>query len=272
MVIQELVGRRCSYNHPNASVQEFEMDNTIRLGLSITIMILCLAFATFTVSDSHIGGAVGHGKDDKSINNPLPSGVQSSNGLLETNQMGSKVPTSEELTEIFEQARKMGSYITSKAPERKSERQGEPQSSQRKESLAGGFDLILAQSPALLNEETDRRLEIALFGPEWSALFFDVLGCPRPDPYLPEDGTDTWKARRDLKFQRAISDYPMLGRMSDLYTDIWYSPEDVKRLREECVAVESGTKDPTALEGLRKLILACDKALASGLGLFLVSD
>ena len=205
----------------------------------------------------------------------LPA-MRASNEISEIRpQMGNKHPSDLELSKIVEEAQEMGSYRTLDSPEFKIKAETERQPSQLKtggKSLGGGYDLILVRDHTLLNEQTNRRLETAFYGSEWSALFFDVLGCPKPRPYLPEDDIDAWMEKRKLNFQLAIPDYPLLARMVDPYSDVWYLPQEVPDLRSECVTITARTKDPTALEGLHKLIFACDKSLETGLGLFLVSD
>ncbi len=81
-------------------------------------------------------------------------------------------------------------------------------------------------------------------------MFFDVLKCPEDDPYIPgEDITESTERFR-IKFQRHLSDYPMLGRMWEFYNDAWYAPEEIDRLREECLKVQASTANSLALEGL----------------------
>jgi hypothetical protein len=247
------------------------MSNKLRLGRPSAIYFVSVILLVFSTSDGKKAGLC-----VTQLNEGLPVKVVPSNQLPETmHQMVNKIPTQDELNKMFEEAKNMGAYIVRKPLQHESKMQTERQPFRMKpseESLGGGFNLILAIDPVELNERTDRRLEEALYGGEWSALFFDVLGCPRPRPYVPEEDINEWMEERRLNFQRAIPDYPMLGRILDPYSDVWYSQQEVQQLRSECMTVQSRTKDTSASQGLRKLILACDKALESGLGLLLVGD
>lgn len=118
----------------------------------------------------------------------------------------------------------------------------------------------------------DRYLNMYLDGPEWEALFFDVLRCPEPEPYVKGEDLRQYEHRFWLKFQQAIPAFPMLARLWDTYQDVGYSPEEVGRLREECREVAARTDNPRAAEGLGKLIRASEEALTARKGLFLVSD
>jgi hypothetical protein len=123
------------------------------------------------------------------------------------------------------------------------------------------------------DESTDRHPGIPDLGENnWSALYFDVLGCPESDLPAPgEDMAEYWERVR-LKFQQAIPAYPMLGRIWDFYNDAWYAPEEVGQLQSECLKVQTNTANQTALEGLGLLLRACDEVSADKLGIFLAAD
>ena len=136
-----------------------------------------------------------------------------------------------------------------------------------------GLGFVFTRKLEGWDESTDRHPDIPDLGADnWSALFFDVLGCPESDsPVSGEDMTEYWERTR-LKFQRAIPDYPMLGRIWDFYNDAWYAPEEVGQLQSECLKVQANTSNQTALEGLGLLLRACDEASADKLGIFLAAD
>lgn len=79
-----------------------------------------------------------------------------------------------------------------------------------------------------------------------------------------EDVNEHCERNRRL-FQQSIPNYPMLGRIFDMYEDYVFTPEEVERLREECLRVKSFTSNPAADLGLRKLIyarlVACNRPL-----------
>jgi hypothetical protein len=120
--------------------------------------------------------------------------------------------------------------------------------------------------------EDGRFLEIG-FGPyDWESLFLDVLNCPAIESRAEGESYVEHLERYRKKFQHAIPNYPMLGRIWDIYEDVSYTPGEVKQLHEECLRVKTYTSHPDALRALRKLIFACDEALKVGQGLFLASD
>ena len=105
-------------------------------------------------------------------------------------------------------------------------------------------------------------------------LFYGVFSCPSAsdEPLLPGETEEEWEERFSRKFQQSIPDYPMLGRLWDLFMYASYKPEEVNRLRDECLKVKDSTSNEKALGGLAKLVKACDEALKRGYGLLLVPD
>jgi len=53
----------------------------------------------------------------------------------------------------------------------------------------------------------------------------------------------------------------MLGRINYIFEDYVFTPEEVEKLREECLKLTSDTSNLEADLALRKLIYACDEAL-----------
>jgi hypothetical protein len=137
----------------------------------------------------------------------------------------------------------------------------------------GRQQLIVKRQPTGdWNEITDRRLPLFFEGPEWSALFHDVLHANDRDPLVPGEAIDKWSERQRTRFQNSILEYPMLGRIWDTYIDVHYQPGEVSQLRDECLRVKSSTSNSIAISGLDKLIAACDDALKDRLGLSLLSE
>lgn len=140
-------------------------------------------------------------------------------------------------------------------------------------TVSGNQSFILMHDPeGPWNYSTDQLLNIALEGTEWSALFYKVLGCPFPSPFVLGDNINETRKRYEFEFQQAIPDYPMLGRIWDTYIDVRYKQDEIEQLRNECVKVRAATSDQLALEGLSKLIYACDEALRLKLGLYIACD
>jgi hypothetical protein len=206
--------------------------------------------------------------------------------------MDDEIVTPEELAEMLEDLKREGAYVVGDIPrggveadlfhENLRQQLLDAEAARTKEAgpPAGagsgnlGIILKLNPSPGAWNPSTDRHLEMDLEGPEWEALFYDVLGCPKAVGDLTNRGTDV-QAQMEaykLKFQGAIPDYPMLGRIWDTYIDVGYSPDEIEQLRAECINVKLGTSNSQALAGLDKLIYACGEARKLGLGLYFVSD
>lgn len=144
--------------------------------------------------------------------------------------------------------------------------------------IAGNLSIYVLRDPSFsafsqgLSGE-DRFLDTQLSGNEWGAIFLKVLGCPDVSdmPRLPNEDTAEWQKRYSLKFQQAIPDYPMLGRIWDLYIYVSYKPEEINQLRAECLKVWANSNEK-ALSGLAKLIEACDEALKIDSGLLFAPD
>lgn len=141
------------------------------------------------------------------------------------------------------------------------------------------LDIYLVHNPDIWNRQpldgergTDERLEYQ----EWEAIFFtELMGfCP----YVSRSEmleAENRGLRRDLyqqRFQEAIPEYPLLGRMWDMYVDAFYKPEEVDSLLQECLKVKAKTKNTLALKGLDKLICGCIEASESKLALYLACD
>ena len=109
-------------------------------------------------------------------------------------------------------------------------------------------------------------------GPQWESLFYKVLGCPIPNFGIPNEDVDEANNHYRIKFQNHLRQYPMLGRIWDIYEGVNYLPKEVCRFRDECLEVRASTANPCALDGLNILIQACDKAKELGYGLVFESD
>jgi hypothetical protein len=134
-----------------------------------------------------------------------------------------------------------------------------------------GLDFLLMRNPDDWNESTDRQTNLAVDYASWEALFFKVLDCPDTE-FVEGANSETWREYWEEKFREAIPDYPMLGRISDFFRDVWYAPEELTQLRNECQSVLNKTSDEDARRGLNALIAGCDEAQQFGLGLFLGAD
>ncbi len=109
---------------------------------------------------------------------------------------------------------------------------------------------------------------------EWEAIFFITLMnyCPMYEHYVEGQDLNELSERDRIRFQQAIPEYPLLGRMWDMYVDAKYKPEEVVKLREECFKVQAMAENTDALKGLDKLLQFCDEAEKKKLGIFLACD
>lgn len=104
-----------------------------------------------------------------------------------------------------------------------------------------------------------RRCRIALF----------ILAAPlRLKKYSPDEDLDEEDEKFRIEFQRAIPEYPMLGRIWDTYINTDFKPEEVRELRDECLRVQlAAAPNAVASEGVRKIIDSCDRAINQGASL-----
>ena len=137
----------------------------------------------------------------------------------------------------------------------------------------GAFDIVVRENLSQLNEKTDHRLGFGLHSAEWSSLFFRVLGCPLAEPYVVGEDIEVWTENRKTAFQRAIPEYPMLARLWNPFSNVWYGPDDIVMLKLECQRVmQRYSKTDLAFRALLKIETACDEASNEGLGLQFLGD
>jgi hypothetical protein len=173
------------------------------------------------------------------------------------------------LPELLRQLNGLTSSDITSLPPRKSTDESAPTEPPGSESVkSGAGTLMIFRRWQRENQDTDEWAHLnKLEGNEWVALFGNVLHCPIEDeePYAPGDSLDELDERVMLSFQRAIPEYRMLGRIWDTYIDIEYKQEEISELRDECLKVVAlASSNPVALQGLRKLIAACDEAISRG--------
>ncbi len=106
---------------------------------------------------------------------------------------------------------------------------------------------------------------------DWEALFFEELKCPEWQ-YIEGENIEVRDKREYARFQDCTREYPLLGRIWDMYQDAGYRADEVRQLREQCLKLQLRATSEKAARALGKLILACDKALERKLGLLLISD
>ena len=148
--------------------------------------------------------------------------------------------------------------------------------SRLEELLAGRLHIYVVHSPQSWDYTTndlDRYLD-DLEGQEWVGLFRHTLKCPMgmDQPWVAGEDSSAWRERNRLRFQQAIPQYPLLGRMWDTFIDVQYGPEEIEQLRLECLNVAGHAVDTEAIKGLQKLVESCNEAIKHKSGLFIACD
>lgn len=131
--------------------------------------------------------------------------------------------------------------------------------------VSGEYTLWLIENsgrPINLYLRKAENLSIRFDGSEWAQIFYEVLGCPTADEYLPSEDIEVWQKRNERNFREAISDFPMLGELNDIYSKILFNQKQIRELRSEILeAIPKAIDNKIALQGLMKLKEGCEKAL-----------
>jgi hypothetical protein len=90
--------------------------------------------------------------------------------------------------------------------------------------------------------------------------------------YVEGDDVVELRERNRRKFERALPEYPLLARIFHMFEDYAFAPDELPKLREECLRVRSKTADREALRALRKLILASNEATKRGFSLMFICE
>jgi hypothetical protein len=90
--------------------------------------------------------------------------------------------------------------------------------------------------------------------------------------YVEGDDEVELRERNRRKFERALPEYPLLARIFHMFEDYAFAPDELPKLREECLMVRSKTADREALRALRKLILASNEATKRGFSLMFICE
>ncbi|MDQ3747462.1 MAG: hypothetical protein M3367_00385 [Acidobacteriota bacterium] len=127
----------------------------------------------------------------------------------------------------------------------------------------GVLDLSIAKDPKNWGQNpNDHHLKVCINYDDLDSIH-DVFapGIIKSENY--ERGVNYQKVVEENRniFQKFALKYPMLGRIEDMYEDYFFTPDEVEKLREECVQLKAAKPDSAADLALRKLIYACDEAL-----------
>lgn len=137
----------------------------------------------------------------------------------------------------------------------------------------GTLDLSLAKNPNKYDAKTDRALKICINYDDIFAIQ-DTVVSGRIDYENLQSNAEYEKADEKNRkvFQEFALLYPILGRINDMYQDYVFSPDEIQKLREECLKLKSTNQNAAADLALRKFIFACDEALKDNSFLVLSSD
>jgi len=121
----------------------------------------------------------------------------------------------------------------------------------------------------------DHSVDLRITYREWLAIYFDALG-------LEKSGYEEAVAKRAFEgnkvptflteFDEEIPGFSMLSRIRGPFHDAVFEADEVNALRQECLQVQPKTSNSMALEGMRKLLLICDRAQDLGLSVYLISN
>jgi len=126
----------------------------------------------------------------------------------------------------------------------------------------GVLDLSLAKDPNNYNTDADRGLEICITDSDLTAVQdFVILGRIKYENLKSNEEFQKAAEHNRKIFQNFASEYPMLGRIDDIYQDYVFDFEEIQKLLDECLKLQSQKPNAAADLALRKLIYACDEAL-----------
>jgi len=141
--------------------------------------------------------------------------------------------------------------------------------------------MFLAKNPNEYNADTDRGLKVCINYDDLESIY-DIIAPSRVRYESYKEGEDYRKFEERNKkifeeknkeiFEQAVSKFPMLGRINNIYADYIFNPEEVKMLRQECLSVKKAKISAAGDLTLRKLIYACDEALKENFYLMFSGD
>ncbi len=137
----------------------------------------------------------------------------------------------------------------------------------------GVLDILVVKDFDDWSETSENRNPKVCFNQnDWEAVFIDTFHCPSVQPYIEGENIFEHTERNRKLFQQSIPDYPMLGRIFDMYEDYIFNFEEVGKLRQECLKAMPLASSSAANLALRKLIYVCDEAIKDKFYLEFSSD
>ncbi len=121
----------------------------------------------------------------------------------------------------------------------------------------------------------DHPVDLRLTYQQWLAIYFDALGLDKSgyEEEVAKRASEGNKVPTFLtELDEEIPGFALLSRIRGPFHDAVFEANEVGALREECLQVENRTSNPLALEGIKKLLLICDRAQNLKLSIYLVSN
>ena len=92
----------------------------------------------------------------------------------------------------------------------------------------GTLHIYVARVPGIWNANVgDRHIPVCVNEHDWQAIFFKRLHSAEREPYVRGEDTNEWRERNRRLFAASIPEYPMLGRIFDMYEDYTFSPDEL---------------------------------------------
>jgi hypothetical protein len=138
----------------------------------------------------------------------------------------------------------------------------------------GDLDPIIVRDPANYEEGDDVGLQLNFSFNiyDWKALYFGELKCPEDGPYTEGEDPVQRHNRWMATFQDCCADFPLLGRIYDMYADAIYCADEVSHFKAQCQTLLSRTQNKGAWRALAKLIVICSKAEELNKGILFACD
>jgi len=133
-----------------------------------------------------------------------------------------------------------------------------------------GLDLAIIKNFQSEEPEDCEPTDISFDIDQWAAFFFEELKVHRP-PYTGGDRTH-YMRHAEKAFVAALSDFPMLARIEDFYSDADYDSHEVHKLVAECNSILPTLANPLAIQFAEGLIAGCKKAIETKSGISLGAD
>ena len=133
--------------------------------------------------------------------------------------------------------------------------------------------VFLSQGPSRLWEDGSRFLGVKLSDSGWFELFDHLGALGSGDSNVADEKVEDRDDRRRRTFRERLTAYPFLARIDDYYQHVFYRPDEIQSLFQEClIAVNKNHVSSEELGFLNGFIYACREARRKSTGIFLAAD